>query len=212
MVFATPGMLHAGQSLQIFKKWAGNEKNMVSPGFVPSRTYTEQESRLLQKLYDQLIMLVFLQVIMPGYCVQGTIGHKILNGQRKLELEGRSTVEKMFYLKSLYIHITHLLNPQFKDILLDDAHLWVIHYIHSTFGNSSAMTEYVIHSVMTYCVCVCVAAGGEAAGRVHVVQRPRGRQGHHAADPHGGAPQHAAGARGGRQDGVPQRQDRTGVQ
>lgn len=29
VVFATPGMLHAGQSLQIFKKWAGNEKNMV---------------------------------------------------------------------------------------------------------------------------------------------------------------------------------------
>uniref|UniRef100_A0A3Q2CNZ4 Integrator complex subunit 11 n=1 Tax=Cyprinodon variegatus TaxID=28743 RepID=A0A3Q2CNZ4_CYPVA len=31
VVFATPGMLHAGQSLQIFKKWAGNEKNMVNP-------------------------------------------------------------------------------------------------------------------------------------------------------------------------------------
>lgn len=29
---------------------------------------------------------------MPGYCVQGTIGHKILNGQRKLEMEGRATV------------------------------------------------------------------------------------------------------------------------
>ncbi|TRY71333.1 hypothetical protein DNTS_016573 [Danionella cerebrum] len=29
VVFATPGMLHAGQSLQIFKKWAGNEKNML---------------------------------------------------------------------------------------------------------------------------------------------------------------------------------------
>ncbi|XP_070766463.1 integrator complex subunit 11 isoform X1 [Enoplosus armatus] len=60
VVFATPGMLHAGQSLQIFKKWAGNEKNMV---------------------------------IMPGYCVQGTIGHKILNGQKKLEMEGRSTLD-----------------------------------------------------------------------------------------------------------------------
>lgn len=60
VVFATPGMLHAGQSLQIFKKWAGNEKNMV---------------------------------IMPGYCVQGTVGHKILNGQRKLEMEGRATLE-----------------------------------------------------------------------------------------------------------------------
>uniref|UniRef100_A0A4W4DV56 Integrator complex subunit 11 n=1 Tax=Electrophorus electricus TaxID=8005 RepID=A0A4W4DV56_ELEEL len=60
VVFATPGMLHAGQSLQIFKKWAGNEKNMV---------------------------------IMPGYCVQGTVGHKILNGQKKLEMEGRATLE-----------------------------------------------------------------------------------------------------------------------
>uniref|UniRef100_A0A8C1HJR7 Integrator complex subunit 11 n=1 Tax=Cyprinus carpio carpio TaxID=630221 RepID=A0A8C1HJR7_CYPCA len=59
VVFATPGMLHAGQSLQIFKKWAGNEKNML---------------------------------IMPGYCVQGTVGHKILNGQKKLEMEGRATV------------------------------------------------------------------------------------------------------------------------
>ncbi|XP_048873429.1 integrator complex subunit 11 [Brienomyrus brachyistius] len=60
VVFATPGMLHAGQSLQIFKKWAGNEKNMV---------------------------------IMPGYCVQGTVGHKILSGQKKLEMEGRTTLE-----------------------------------------------------------------------------------------------------------------------
>ncbi|XP_067095836.1 integrator complex subunit 11 [Osmerus mordax] len=60
VVFATPGMLHAGLSLQIFKKWASNEKNMV---------------------------------IMPGYCVQGTIGHKILNGQRKLEIEGRAMLD-----------------------------------------------------------------------------------------------------------------------
>ncbi|NXX85949.1 INT11 protein, partial [Urocolius indicus] len=60
VVFATPGMLHAGQSLQIFRKWAGNEKNMV---------------------------------IMPGYCVQGTVGHKILSGQRKLEMEGRQILE-----------------------------------------------------------------------------------------------------------------------
>lgn len=32
------------------------------------------------------------QVIMPGYCVQGTVGHKILSGQRKLEMEGRQVV------------------------------------------------------------------------------------------------------------------------
>lgn len=29
---------------------------------------------------------------MPGYCVQGTVGHKILSGQRKLEMEGRQVV------------------------------------------------------------------------------------------------------------------------
>ncbi|CAH1774605.1 unnamed protein product [Owenia fusiformis] len=60
VVFATPGMLHAGLSLQIFKKWAPFENNMV---------------------------------IMPGYCVAGTVGHKILNGVRKLELENKKTLD-----------------------------------------------------------------------------------------------------------------------
>lgn len=54
VVFATPGMLHAGLSLQIFKKWAPNPLNMV---------------------------------IMPGYCVAGTIGHKILGGAKRVETE-----------------------------------------------------------------------------------------------------------------------------
>lgn len=60
VVFATPGMLHAGLSLQIFKKWAPSENNMV---------------------------------IMPGYCVAGTIGHKVLGGARKIEFENRQVVE-----------------------------------------------------------------------------------------------------------------------
>ncbi|XP_068212713.1 integrator complex subunit 11 [Palaemon carinicauda] len=60
VVFATPGMLHAGLSLAVFKKWAPNSNNMV---------------------------------IMPGYCVQGTVGHKILNGAEKIEFENRQTVE-----------------------------------------------------------------------------------------------------------------------
>ncbi|KAK4328769.1 hypothetical protein Pmani_000828 [Petrolisthes manimaculis] len=60
VVFATPGMLHAGLSLAIFKKWAHNSNNMV---------------------------------IMPGYCVQGTVGHKILNGAKKIDFENRTSVE-----------------------------------------------------------------------------------------------------------------------
>ncbi|XP_067009347.1 integrator complex subunit 11 [Anabrus simplex] len=60
VVFAAPGMLHAGLSLHIFKKWAPNENNMV---------------------------------IMPGFCVVGTVGHKVLNGMKKIEFEGRQIVE-----------------------------------------------------------------------------------------------------------------------
>merc|ERR1712179_581882 len=63
VVFATPGMLHAGLSLTIFRRWCTEEKNMI---------------------------------IMPGYCVAGTIGHKILNGQKRIEFEmGQVTEGKM---------------------------------------------------------------------------------------------------------------------
>uniref|UniRef100_A0A915HRK4 Integrator complex subunit 11 n=1 Tax=Romanomermis culicivorax TaxID=13658 RepID=A0A915HRK4_ROMCU len=61
VVFATPGMLHSGTSLQIFKKWAPNEKNMV---------------------------------IMPGYCVAGTCGAKIISGAKRLDFEGKQSVSQ----------------------------------------------------------------------------------------------------------------------
>ncbi|XP_053203272.1 integrator complex subunit 11-like [Panonychus citri] len=60
VVFATPGMLHAGLSLQLFKKWAPFENNMV---------------------------------IMPGYCVAGTVGHKILGGAKKVEFENKQVID-----------------------------------------------------------------------------------------------------------------------
>lgn len=60
VVFATPGMLHAGLSLQIFKKWAPSAQNMV---------------------------------IMPGYCVAGTVGSKILSGAKRIEIENKQVVE-----------------------------------------------------------------------------------------------------------------------
>jgi len=60
-------MLHAGLSLQIFKKWCSFEQNMI---------------------------------IIPGYCVAGTIGHKVLAGQKKIEIENRQTVWIHFIFKS----------------------------------------------------------------------------------------------------------------
>lgn len=57
VLFASPGMLHSGVSLSVFKKWCSDEKNLI---------------------------------IIPGYCVSGTVGEKILNGARSVDINGMS--------------------------------------------------------------------------------------------------------------------------
>lgn len=54
VLFSTPGMLHSGQSLHVFARWAADPRNML---------------------------------IVPGYCVAGTVGARVLAGQRRLELD-----------------------------------------------------------------------------------------------------------------------------
>lgn len=54
VIFSSPGMLHSGNSLRIFKNLCSDPKNLV---------------------------------ILPGYCVRGTLGDKILNGSRKERIE-----------------------------------------------------------------------------------------------------------------------------
>ncbi|KAL2916058.1 Integrator complex subunit 11 [Polyrhizophydium stewartii] len=54
VLFATPGMLHAGTSLEVFKKWCHDPKNMV---------------------------------ILPGYCVAGTVGAKVLAGEKIIDYD-----------------------------------------------------------------------------------------------------------------------------
>ncbi|KAF9415515.1 Integrator complex subunit 11 [Podila epigama] len=68
VVFATPGMLHAGTSLELFKKWAPNPKNMI---------------------------------IMPGYCVAGTVGSKVLAGEKKISTDSFTTVDVNLQVKNL---------------------------------------------------------------------------------------------------------------
>ncbi|EFA75892.1 integrator complex subunit 11 [Heterostelium album PN500] len=63
VLFATPGMLHAGASLEVFKKWAPSELNMT---------------------------------IIPGYCVVGTVGNKLLSnasGPQMVEIDKKTTLE-----------------------------------------------------------------------------------------------------------------------
>lgn len=59
VLFATPGMLHAGLSLQVFCSWAPDPNNMV---------------------------------IMPGYCVAGTVGAKVLAGAKTIEVDKSTSI------------------------------------------------------------------------------------------------------------------------
>eukprot|EP00850_Spirogloea_muscicola_P001744 SM000006S19509 [mRNA] locus=s6:1237766:1241023:+ [translate_table: standard] len=61
VLFATPGMLTGGLSLEAFRKWAPNDANMV---------------------------------VLPGYCMAGTIGAKLMAGKLTVvRLDKRTTVD-----------------------------------------------------------------------------------------------------------------------
>eukprot|EP00249_Psilotum_nudum_P010719 c22718_g1_i1 orf=119-2434(-) len=61
VLFATPGMLSGGLSLEVFKHWAPSERNML---------------------------------IVPGYCVPGTVGHKLMSGKAgRIDLDKRTQLD-----------------------------------------------------------------------------------------------------------------------
>ncbi|XP_028752504.1 cleavage and polyadenylation specificity factor subunit 3-II isoform X1 [Neltuma alba] len=61
VLFATPGMISGGFSLEVFKHWAPSEKNLVT---------------------------------LPGYCVAGTIGHKLMSGKpTKIDLDQDTQID-----------------------------------------------------------------------------------------------------------------------
>ncbi|XP_030529264.1 cleavage and polyadenylation specificity factor subunit 3-II [Rhodamnia argentea] len=61
VLFATPGMISGGFSLEVFKNWAPSEINLVT---------------------------------LPGYCVAGTIGHKLMSGKpTKIELDKDTEID-----------------------------------------------------------------------------------------------------------------------
>ncbi|KAL5553250.1 hypothetical protein UlMin_040651 [Ulmus minor] len=61
VLFATPGMISGGFSLEVFKRWAPSERNLVT---------------------------------LPGYCVAGTIGHKLMSGKpTKIDLDKDTQID-----------------------------------------------------------------------------------------------------------------------
>lgn len=45
---------------------------------------------------------------MPGYCVSGTVGHKILNGAKRVEFENRQFVEVKMSVEVIQTQIESL--------------------------------------------------------------------------------------------------------
>jgi integrator complex subunit 11 len=68
VLFASPGMLHAGTSLAVFTKWCHDPLNMI---------------------------------IMPGYCVAGTVGSKVLAGDKEIDIDRFNTVKVNMQVKHL---------------------------------------------------------------------------------------------------------------
>jgi integrator complex subunit 11 len=62
VLFATPGMLHSGTSVQVFKEWCSDEKNTL---------------------------------IIPGYCVEGTLGNRLLSGAKEVFIDRKAYEVKM---------------------------------------------------------------------------------------------------------------------
>ena len=60
IIFATPGMLHGGLSLSIFKDHIAHDKKNC--------------------------------VIIPGYCSMGTVGNRIISGEKKLEIDNEIVI------------------------------------------------------------------------------------------------------------------------
>ncbi|CAI8050141.1 Integrator complex subunit 11 [Geodia barretti] len=117
VVFATPGMLHAGLSLQIFKKWAEDEKNML---------------------------------IMPGYCVAGTVGHKILSGHKKIEID-----KKMVTVRLSVQYMSFSAHADAKGIMqlirqADPANVMLVHgeAAKMDFLRQKIMQEFGVHCYM----------------------------------------------------------------
>ena len=68
VLFATPGMLHAGTSLEVFKKWCHDPRNVV---------------------------------ILPGFCVAGTVGAKVLAGEKVIDVDKYNKVNVNMKIENL---------------------------------------------------------------------------------------------------------------
>jgi len=122
VIFATPGMLHGGLSLQIFKEIAPDSKNCV---------------------------------IIPGYCTQGTVGNKILSGERIVEIEKQNVeVHCEVYYMSFSAHadakgiLSLIKNANPKNLVLVHGDVEVMKRFQKTVESSLDIKTYMPPNLM----------------------------------------------------------------
>ncbi|KAJ3677431.1 hypothetical protein LUZ60_003155 [Juncus effusus] len=90
VLFATPGMIIGGFSLEVFKLWAPSDQNLIA---------------------------------LPGYCVAGTVGHKLMSGKpTKIDLDKDTQIDVKCQIHQLafsphtdakgIMDLTEFLSPQ----------------------------------------------------------------------------------------------------
>ncbi|XP_074271026.1 cleavage and polyadenylation specificity factor subunit 3-II [Silene latifolia] len=96
VLFATPGMINGGFSLEVFKQWAPSAKNLVT---------------------------------LPGYCVAGTIGHKLMSGKpTKIDLDKDTQIDVRCQIHQLAFS-AHTDSKGIMDLLkfLSPKHVMLVH-------------------------------------------------------------------------------------
>ncbi|KAK9091451.1 hypothetical protein Sjap_024628 [Stephania japonica] len=90
VLFASPGMIRGGFSLEVFKQWAPSEKNLIAlPGYLFLCFSSFELSYWVRVSYAWLQNLDNGSLCCDGgcrlmivkYCVAGTVGHKLMSGK-----------------------------------------------------------------------------------------------------------------------------------
>ncbi|RRT83636.1 hypothetical protein B296_00007000 [Ensete ventricosum] len=80
VLFATPGMISGGFSLEVFKQWAPSELNLVTlPGYNYITISLRSQWNPSKGRSKFMSSLSFMALLI--YCVAGTIGHKLMSGK-----------------------------------------------------------------------------------------------------------------------------------
>jgi integrator complex subunit 11 len=117
VILATPGMLHAGKSLELFKELCGDQRNSL---------------------------------LIPGYCVKGTFGEKLLSGHKDLKIHDKQYKVQMEVAKMSFS--AHADSKGITDLLeyLEPQH---VVFVHGDKSRMFGLADYMEKKNGYHCHC-----------------------------------------------------------